>query len=223
MKNNHLTSQDFQKSDAVEKIYNPSLMKSDHVKHKYLRKEGKSYIYEDEKTGKSYSSDVPLHDTKPINNVEFINSEIENRTKRINDIFQQQKAKIENLNNNMNMKINLFKQKSHELHQVLFENGLNINSISMSKTGFDSDDWKEGDKLHISMTLIPFNNKIKFLKFSGYTSSGRGKNQERLNEKAKNLSESIRNATGLHTSVNQFSLEVKDENDTKRILAEIWV
>lgn len=45
MKSNYLKSNDFEKSEAVESIYNPDILKGSKTEHKYLRKEGGKYIY----------------------------------------------------------------------------------------------------------------------------------------------------------------------------------
>lgn len=47
MKSNYLKSSDFEKSEAVESIYNPDILKGSKTGHKYLRKEGGKYIYHD--------------------------------------------------------------------------------------------------------------------------------------------------------------------------------
>lgn len=55
--------------------------------------------------------------------------------------------------------------------------------------------------------------KIKPISFAGYDSRGRGKNQERLYNKAFKLEQEIQAATGYKVSINHYGLEVKAGKD----------
>ena len=64
MSNNHLTTKDFflQKSQVIEKIYNPTLMKSAHKSHKYLKIVDGKYIYNyDAMTTKDHDNAIGTH------------------------------------------------------------------------------------------------------------------------------------------------------------------
>lgn len=61
----HLVTKDFEKSTAVESIYNPDLMKSFKTGHKYLRKEGGKYIYH-ESYQKSKGGKMHHHETMEL-------------------------------------------------------------------------------------------------------------------------------------------------------------
>lgn len=53
--------------------------------------------------------------------------------------------------------------------------------------------------------------KFKFVEFAGYTKEGRGKNQKRLEAKAKKIEDAIFKDVGIKVGVNSFSLEIGRE------------
>lgn len=101
--------------------------------------------------------------------------------------------------------------------------GLGISEFGYGKTGIDSKTWNEGDSLRVSITAVSTSNKFRFILDQGYDSKGRGKNQNRLNSKAEKMAAIITEKTGMSAHINPFSLEIKNEGDTKRVLIEIWI
>lgn len=157
-------------------------------------------------------------------NIKEANSEIEkrkiSREERDNKKIQQLKEYDEK----MKEKENLLKSKLPDLVKALSKQGLKLTDIGYSKTGMDHDKWAEGDKLNISFQGEPFSNKFRFIGFAGYTTSGRGVNQERLNQKAKKLEDAIKKEANVSSlQVNQFSLEADKKKNKDRVLFTLWL
>ena len=113
-------------------------------------------------------------------------------------------------------------EKVPAIEEVLAKLNLSISEFHFHKTGGTFHTWDAKDQMVISISAIPTNDKFKFIKKSGYTKSGSGRNQLQLSAKAGTLASTIKKATGLQTSVNEFSLEA-DENETKRVLISMLV
>lgn len=108
-----------------------------------------------------------------------------------------------------------------DLEPVLAKLHLTIGEFSMSRP----DREKASNRGTLSLTL-PSDGKFKFIKFTGYTSRGAGKNENRLCEKAEKISEAVMAAlltpvNELRCSVNQYSLESRDDKETGRVLMSI--
>jgi len=119
-----------------------------------------------------------------------------------------------------NTEVEKLKAKIPALVEAVKSLGCNIEELRFNKTGLD-EKW-EDNRLYINFTMVPFNKKIKFYKFRGYTSSGASKNGKLKDTQGEKLELSLKEKTGLSTSVNQMCLEV-DANDRKRVLVQMWV
>lgn len=108
-----------------------------------------------------------------------------------------------------------------DLEPVLAKLHLTIGEFSMSRP----DREKASNRGTLSLTL-PSDGKFRFIQFRGYTSRGSGKNEDRLREKAEKISETVMTAlqtpeNELRCSVNQYSLETRDDKETGRVLMTI--
>lgn len=145
-----------------------------------------------------------------------------------NENFEQYNAQIEKEIANLNrmreeMQANgaVAQQIINDLEPVLAKLHLTIDSFTMNRP----DKEKASNRGRLSLTLHS-DGKFKFIQFRGYTSRGSGKNEDRLCEKAEKISETVMAAlqnpeNELRCSVNQFSLETRDDKETGRVLMTI--
>lgn len=108
-----------------------------------------------------------------------------------------------------------------DLEPVLAKLHLTIDSFTMNRP----DKEKASNRGRLSLHLVS-DGKFKFIQFRGYTSRGAGKNESRLDSKAEKICETVQAAlqnpvNELRCSVNPFSLEVRDEKETGRVLMDI--
>ena len=145
-----------------------------------------------------------------------------------NSNFEQYNAQIEKEIANLNRMREEFQtngavaqQIINDLEPVLAKLHLTIGEFTMSRPAKE----KASNRGTLNLTL-PSDGKFKFIKFRGYTSRGAGKNESRLDEKAEKISETVMAAlqnpeNELRCSVNQFSLETRDDKKTDRVLMTI--
>lgn len=114
-------------------------------------------------------------------------------------------------------------EKLPKIEEVLGKLGLVIDTFNQYKTG-TANVWADGDKLAVSIRAKS-TGKFKFLTFRGYTARGSGKNQEALDHKATKIKEAIDAAGDVYSSVNPFSLEVRDRDnlDNKAVMIDFCV
>lgn len=119
-----------------------------------------------------------------------------------------------------------FSMKVDRIQDALKAHGLEISvsETNFAKTGLNDNAWLDEDRLRVSLIAVPFSGKFKFLPFRGYDSGGRGKNDERLRAKAACLVAALKEASGLSSvEVNSSSLELRDDNDRKRVMISLWI
>ena len=145
-----------------------------------------------------------------------------------NSNFEQYNAQIEKEIANLNrMRDDLqangavAQQIINDLEPVLAKLHLTIDSFTMNRP----DKEKASNRGRLSLHLMS-DGKFKFIQFRGYTSRGAGKNESRLDSKAEKICEAVMAAlqnpvNELRCSVNPFSLEVRDEKETGRVLMDI--
>lgn len=145
-----------------------------------------------------------------------------------NENFNQYSSEIEKEMSNLNRMLQEFasngavaQQIINDLEPVLAKLHLTIGEFTMSRP----DKEKASNRGTLNLTL-PSDGKFRFIKFRGYTSRGSGKNEDRLCEKAEKISETVMAAlqnpeNELRCSVNQFSLETRDDKETGRVLMTI--
>lgn len=145
-----------------------------------------------------------------------------------NENFNQYSSEIEKEMSNLNRMLQEFasngvvaQQIINDLEPVLAKLHLTIDSFTMNRP----DKEKASNRGTLNLTL-PSDGKFRFIKFRGYTSRGSGKNEDRLCEKAEKISETVMAAlqnpeNELRCSVNQFSLETRDDKETGRVLMTI--
>ena len=145
-----------------------------------------------------------------------------------NENFEQYNAQIEKEITNLNrmreeMQASgaVAQQIINDLEPVLSKLHLTIDSFTMNRP----DKEKASNRGRLSLHLVS-DGKFKFIQFRGYTSRGAGKNEDRLDSKAKKISEEVMAAlqnpvNELRCSVNPFSLEVRDGKETGRVLMDI--
>lgn len=145
-----------------------------------------------------------------------------------NENFKQYSSEIEKEMMNLNRMLQEFasngavaQQIINDLEPVLAKLHLTIGEFTMSRP----DKEKASNRGTLNLTL-PSDGKFRFIKFRGYTSRGSGKNEDRLCEKAEKISETVMAAlqnpeNELRCSVNQFSLETRDDKETGRVLMTI--
>lgn len=145
-----------------------------------------------------------------------------------NSNFEQYNAQIEKEIANLNrmreeLQANgaVAQQIINDLEPVLAKLHLTIGEFTMSRP----DKEKASNRGTLNLTL-PSDGKFRFIKFRGYTSRGAGKNESRLDSKAEKICEAVQAAlqnpvNELRCSVNPFSLEVRGEKETGRVLMDI--
>lgn len=145
-----------------------------------------------------------------------------------NSNFEQYNAQIEKEIANLNrmreeLQANgvVAQQIINDIEPVLAKLHLTIGEFTMSRP----DKEEASNRGTLNLTL-PSDGKFRFIKFRGYTSRGSGKNKDRLSEKAEKISEAVMAAlqtpeNELRCSVNQFSLETRDDKETGRVLMTI--
>lgn len=145
-----------------------------------------------------------------------------------NENFNQYSSEIEKEMSNLNRMLQEFasngvvaQQIINDLEPVLAKLHLTIGEFTMSRP----DKEKASNRGTLNLTL-PSDGKFRFIKFRGYTSRGSGKNEDRLCEKAEKISETVMAAlqnpeNELRCSVNQYSLETRDDKETGRVLMTI--
>lgn len=160
--------------------------------------------------------------------IEQISNQITERYNKDIDILQK---KIENLQQlQVFYTVSCTKANSiiKSLSPVLQKMGLEINNtFGIGKTGMDSSVLAENDKCTLSLRILPTpESKFKFIQFAGYTKSGRGKNHERLHERAEKMKNTILQNldTTLNVTchVNLFSLEANRNGVASSILIDFW-
>ena len=91
------------------------------------------------------------------------------------------------------------------------------------KTGM-GDDWEDGDYMRVAVYAKSIDGSFKFITFKGYTSRGSGKNEKQLCATRDKIVEKIKEGTGLESvAVNQYSLEIKNAEDSKSVSIDFWV
>lgn len=154
--------------------------------------------------------------------------------RKTNDKLRMQNEinRMMDLQSVINAKVSGLELKLPSIIEALDSMGLGIAEFGYGKTGIDWDEVKNDEKmeaamkagLRVNITAVPTSNKFRFIKDQGFTSGGRGKNQNRLDEKSEKMATVIKEKTGIESvSVNPFSLEVKNENDVKRVLIELYI
>lgn len=145
-----------------------------------------------------------------------------------NSNFEQYNAQIEKEIANLNrmrdeLQANgaVAQQIINDLEPVLAKLHLTIGEFTMNRP----DKEKASNRGSLSLTLNS-DGKFRFIEFRGYTSRGSGKNEERLDSKAKKIREAVMAAlqnpvNELRCSVNQYSLESRDDKKTGRVLMSI--
>jgi len=106
-----------------------------------------------------------------------------------------------------------------EIEKRLKTLGLTIVGYRYTKTGMDESRWSEGDKLHVCLDLRPTGSKFKFVRFRGYTNGGESMNKYDRSAKARKIEDVV----GHGIRINDLSLEIRGDEDTKTILANMWV
>jgi len=162
--------------------------------------------------------------TQSILSVNDIQSQIESSNKNVQDSINEKMNQLLTVQAKKEEKLSFFQNNLPSLIECLEKQGLAISKVGYHKSGMNSDKWEEGDMMIMSLQLIPTSGKFKFIKFNDYLSSGRGRNHDRLVEKAHKLEDSIKQSTSFTScNVNKFSLEIRDEKDSKSILLVITI
>jgi len=137
---------------------------------------------------------------------------------------QNEISRLMTMQSLMDTAVSKVEEKLPSIVAALDSMGLGVSEFGYGKTGMDSKTWNDGDCIRVNITAVPTSNKFRFILDQGYDSRGRGKNQNRLNEKANKMSAVITEKTGIGSvQINPFSLEIKNAGDTKRVLVELWI
>ena len=138
---------------------------------------------------------------------------IESKIKEMQDYLSLYQKKINDI-------------KKLPIEDVLKEYGLEIDRISISVPGIGQDTkyFMEHQKLNVDIDASPLpKSKVKLVPFKGYTSGGAGKNKEQLTSQASKLKEFLKSKLNVGVMVNDYSFEIKSENDKKQISISLWV
>lgn len=100
--------------------------------------------------------------------------------------------------------------------------GLKKLGLEISSMDFRISD--ESFQLSGNITAIQTNAKFRFVEFAGYTASGAGRNQAKLQAKATQIDEAVK-VGPIAFSTNMFSLEVgrRDSGTTPRVLISFYL
>lgn len=126
-------------------------------------------------------------------------------------------------NDQFELIVGQFQLKLASIHKALNRMGLTITNIGITKTGMNGEQWDVDDKLSVNISAEPHSEKFKFIQFRGYLSNGRGKNHQRLTDKASAMAMKLMmDADIANLHVNPFSLQTKD-GDRKSVLITIYI
>lgn len=138
-----------------------------------------------------------------------------------NEQIEMEIANLNRMRNEIQANGAVAQQIINDLEPVLAKLHLTIDSFTMNRP----DKEKASHRGRLNLTLNS-DGKFKFIQFRGYTSRGAGKNESRLDSKAKKICETVQGAlrdsiNELRCLVNPFSLEVRDGKETGRVLMDI--
>lgn len=130
--------------------------------------------------------------------------------------LQKETERIQYYNSKVSEKLSLLETKLPLIINALKNQGLEIDKLSYY---FHSENkWIDGSSsMSVSINAISTSGKFKFILFNGYDSRGRGKNHDRLIVKRNKIQESFIK-DGIKMQVNEYSLEVKNQSEEKRVL-----
>ena len=149
----------------------------------------------------------------------MMNERRDNAEIKINETIAQMK----DLQNKTNEKVKELRNMLPSLIKAIEKQGLAITEFHYNKSG-DEKAWSEGDQMSVDVTAVPTSGKFRFIKFDGYTAKGAGRNQSRLEAKADALAQAIKKETNFKgVYVNRFSLEIKNDSDSKSVLIGVWI
>lgn len=170
-----------------------------------------------EDKGREFSKEKMKTESKLLSNIESKLMSIEKDSKEKIDAIKNYETKLKE-------HVNKLKDKLPLLEMAAEEYGTTIGYLNFHKTG-DSGVWPEGDKLWVTLSLIPTEkSKIRYIKDKGYDQNGRNKNDSELNAQAEKLQQFLREKLSVDTvSVNKFSFEVGSSKPSSGILVELWI
>lgn len=147
---------------------------------------------------------------------------------RVNDVRSERlKIQIEKLRATEKKWNEHIKELKHRMPMIVAASrtlGCMVEDLHFVKTGYhDETEWTHDNMLNVEFTMVPFNGKVKFYNFKGYTNSGGSKNDKKKTEQGLRMERMFKDATGLSTSVNQMCFEVDEPNERKRVLVTMWV
>lgn len=106
-----------------------------------------------------------------------------------------------------------------DIEKALQKIGLTIGDVSGHVTEYHKPEDK--DQLILNIYAEPISGKFKFIKDQGYTSRGNAVNEKRLKAEAEKIETILNDAClELRFSVNQYSLQVKESSESRRVLIE---
>lgn len=163
--------------------------------------------------------------TTETKSIQDIKNMIADRNANSEAKLQELIAQQTEYNRMMNLHTDKLESMLPAIEKSLSKMGLAIGTISYGKSGgWDSKVWGADDRLNVSIGAVPVGGKFKFYTDKGFNSRGNYKNGDMMNNKAHKMAETLRNETGAeHASVNQYSLQVKNENETKRVLIDLCI
>ena len=99
------------------------------------------------------------------------------------------------------------------------EAGFTIKNFTCIRTGMNND----GDFLKINFHILPKSPTYRYIKFEGYDKHGAGKNNSKLNKRAKDLQDKIFQLTELKCQVNHYCFELDKDGNQGSILVDFWI
>lgn len=97
--------------------------------------------------------------------------------------------------------------------------GFTIKNFTCVRTGINNDD----DFLKINIHILPKSQTYRYIKFDGYDKYGAGKNNSKLNKRAKDLQDKIFQLTELKCQVNHYCFELDKDGNQGSILVDFWI
>lgn len=132
-------------------------------------------------------------------------------------------AKLSNSVEKLTSKLDEIKQeiKDKESRATFLIEKSDAITTTLKKLHLNVDDVFIVDK-YVTIHATPIDDKFKFIKNRGFDSQGRGKNRTTLYNKSMKISDKLKEATGMNTSVNPFSLESSDSM-SKNVLITMYL
>jgi hypothetical protein len=148
---------------------------------------------------------------------------VHNRSTRQQQHTEEKMLAMRKVQDAYNARTATLQTKLPALCEALAKQGLEVSEVSFRKSGRTEEVWAEEDKLNVSITVVPFNGKTKWLVFRGYTQDGCSKQDAARHRKGIEMAAYLTQAVGVDVQVNDCCFELREEENPKRLLINFWL